>query len=87
MGKFEKLLVAVLGGRSDNNIAFEDLSLLLERLSFSKRTRGGHHIFWREGIAEIINIQEKKDGKAKPYQVRQVRELIIRYRLAEALDE
>ncbi len=86
MGKIEKLLVAVLSGRSDGNIAFADLCSLLTRLGFSTRTKGSHHIYWREGIAEIINIQEKK-GKAKPYQVRQVRELIIRYRLAEALDE
>ncbi len=86
MGKLQKLLVSVLSGRSDSNIAFADLCSLLTRLGFSTRTKGGHHIFWRDGVAEIINIQEKQ-GKAKPYQVKQVRELIIRYRLAEPLDE
>jgi len=33
-----------------------------------------------DGVEEILNLQPKR-GKAKPYQVKQVRDLILRYRL------
>jgi hypothetical protein len=33
-------------------------------------------------VVEILNIQPKQ-GKAKPYQVKQVREIIVRYKLEE----
>ena len=39
------------------------------------------YIYSKSGIAEIINIQPLKDGKAKPYQVKQVRILILKYKL------
>ncbi len=54
---------------------------LLNNLGFSMRTKGDHHIFYREGIEEIVNLQPLKDGKAKAYQVRQVREIIHKYKL------
>ena len=80
MGKYEKLLSTVLIGLSDSNISFDDLCQLLLRLGFEERTRGSHHIFRRAGIEEKINLQ--RDGnKAKIYQVRQVRNLILKYRL------
>ncbi len=75
-----RTLEQVLTARSDANIRFSELRRLLARLGFSERIRGGHFIYTREGIAEIINLQPK-GGKAKPYQVRQVRGLIIRYTL------
>jgi virulence-associated protein VapD len=80
MGKFEKLLLQVLRGTSDANIHFDDLRQLLLRLGFEERVRGSYHMFRREGIEEKINLQ-RDDGKAKPYQVRQVRAVILRYKL------
>lgn len=80
MGKYEKLLQLILSGRSDANLAFDDLRQLLLRLGFSERIRGDHHIFFRTDVAEILNLQPKA-GMAKPYQVKQVRNLILRYRL------
>lgn len=80
MGKAEKVLWLVLGGRSDANISFSDLCLLLEKLGFLKRIRGDHHIFFRDGVLEILNLQPKS-GKAKPYQVKQVRNLILENKL------
>ncbi|ERT09215.1 ycfA-like family protein [Lyngbya aestuarii BL J] len=53
---------------------------LLRRLGFEERVRGSHHIFSKEGIEEIMNIQPK-GSKAKPYQVKQVRTIIIKYQL------
>ena len=55
---------------------------MLINLGFDERIRGSHHIFTREDIEEILNIQPKK-GKAKVYQVKQVREVILKYQLGE----
>jgi predicted RNA binding protein YcfA (HicA-like mRNA interferase family) len=80
MGKYEKLLLCILQGQSDSNIAFDDLCQLLVRLGFEERIRGSHHIFRKSGIEEKINLQ--RDGnRAKPYQVRQVRTILLKYRL------
>ncbi|POY37848.1 toxin HicA [Solitalea longa] len=81
MSKFQKLINKILSGNSDNNIDFDDLVKLLLKLNFIQRNSGGsHYIFYKEDISEIINLQPK-DGKAKPYQVKQVRELITKYKL------
>ena len=80
MSKHEKLLVQILQGGSDSNILFDDLCNLLKRLGFDERIRGSHHMFRKEGIIEKINLQ--RDGaQAKPYQVRQVRDVIVKYRI------
>jgi hypothetical protein len=80
MGKHEKTLQQVLLGRADANIAFGDLRGLLLALGFDERVRGDHHIFTRNGVEEIINLQPI-GAKAKAYQVRQVRNAILRYKL------
>ncbi len=53
---------------------------MLRKLGFEERIKGSHHIFTRGGVEEILNLQPK-GSKAKPYQVRQVRNVILRYRL------
>lgn len=85
MGQFKKLLQRVLSGASDANIAFAQLRQLLRKFGFDERIRGDHHIFSRDGIEEILNLQPKRN-KAKPYQVKQVRDLILKYRLGEQAD-
>jgi len=79
-----RLLDQILTGASDANIRFSDLCALLEELGFERRTRGSHHIFAKDGVVEILNIQPK-GSKAKPYQVRQVRSILVRYKLSGAL--
>jgi hypothetical protein len=74
-------LERVLRGTADANIGFEDLCALLRHLGFAERIRGSHHIYTRDGVAEILNLQPK-GGKAKAYQVRQVRAVIVSSRLA-----
>ena len=70
----------ILSGQSDANIRFDDLRTFLLRLGFVERTRGSHHIFRKEGVRERLNMQ--RDGShAKPYQVRQVRQAVLRNRL------
>ena len=86
MGRLEKLLLQILRGTSDANIPFEGLRSLLAHLGFEERVRGSHHIFTREGVAEILNLQPKGSA-AKPYQVKQVRQVILKYKLAGDADE
>jgi hypothetical protein len=75
-------LTRVLSATADRNIRFGDLRALLLALDFEERVRGSHHIFNRDGVAEILNLQPREGGLAKAYQVRQVREVIVKYQLA-----
>lgn len=80
MSKFEKLREQILSGTSDANIRFEDLRGFLIDLDFQERIKGSHHIFRREGIDEKPNLQ--RDGSiAKSYQVRQVRNILRKYKI------
>jgi len=72
-------------GNSDANIPFSRLIGLLKQMEFDLRIKGSHHIISKEGVDEIINLQEKA-GKAKPYQVKQVREIILKYNLNKNID-
>jgi len=80
MGQWGKLLGQILHGASDANISFEKMCQLLLKLGFRERIRGSHHIFTNSKIVEILNLQPK-GAKAKPYQVKQVRNVIIKYKL------
>lgn len=82
MGKIEKIINRILSGASDRNISFSDICVILKYLDFNLRIKGDHHIFTKTGIKEIINLQPK-GSKAKPYQVRQLRNLILKYKLNE----
>ena len=80
MTQSEELRQRILSGQSDANMRFDDLRTFLLRLGFVERVHGSHHIFRREGVRERLNIQ--RDGShAKPYQVRQVRQAVLRNRL------
>ena len=85
MSKYGKLLLLILRGTADANIAFSELRTLLQKLGFEERIRGSHHIFRRDGIIEKINLQ-REGNKAKAYQVRQVRAVILKYKLGDDLD-
>jgi len=82
MGKHEKLILQILGGRSDANIGFDDLRNVLKRLGFDEYVRGSHHLFRISGVEEKINLQ-REGNHAKPYQVRQVRGVLVKYGLGE----
>ena len=81
MGKYDKLRLKILQGSSDANIGFNELRELLKRLGFEERIRGSHHIFRKEGIEEKPNLQSN-NAKAKPYQVRQIRSILVKYHLS-----
>lgn len=80
MGKLEKLYEHILMRRSDANVPFETLCALLKRLGFTERIKGDHHIFTKDDVEEILNLQPK-NGKGKPYQVKQVRNVILNYHI------
>ena len=80
MPRTEKTLDRILRGSSDANIPFAGLRRVLLNLGFGERVRGSHHIYWKHGVEEILNLQPK-GNKAKPYQVKQVRHVILKYRL------
>ncbi|AFZ34128.1 hypothetical protein Sta7437_0521 [Stanieria cyanosphaera PCC 7437] len=83
MGKYKKLLQRILFGTSDHNIKFSELCQLLKKLRFEERIRGDHYIFTKDNVEEIINIQPTS-GKAKGYQVKQIRNLIVKYGLGDS---
>ncbi len=86
MGKWSKLREKILLGNSDANIDFDDLCNLLRRPGFGARISSSHHIYSRNGVEEIINIQPK--GRvAKTYQVGQVRDIILKYHLGEEAND
>ena len=79
--KTDKILVKVISGQHDNNLKFQSLRKLLLNYGFSERIRGDHYIFTKEHIFEIINLQPLKDGNAKKYQVKQVRDMFLKYNI------
>jgi predicted RNA binding protein YcfA (HicA-like mRNA interferase family) len=85
VGQTPKALGTYLGRRSDANISFEQTRTLLSALGFEERVRGSHHMFVRDDIQELINLQEIEGGKCKPYQVRQMSEVILKYNLMREL--
>ena len=59
MDKYEELRARVLAGKSDANINFENLRRLLIGLGFEERIRGSHHIFRKQGVRELVNLQQE----------------------------
>jgi hypothetical protein len=80
MGTYDKLLIKILRSTSDASIPFSKLSILLKALGFDERIRGDHHIFFMNDVKEILNLQPI-GSKAKAYQVKQIRNIIIKYKL------
>ncbi len=85
MSQYEKLLLSIMSGTQDKGILFTDLRNVLDRLGFQCRVRGDHFIYTKDGMEEIINIQPA-GNKAKPYQVKQVRNIVLKYQLGGALN-
>ncbi|MDE5771674.1 MAG: type II toxin-antitoxin system HicA family toxin [Ruminococcus sp.] len=80
MSQYEKMMLKILLGNQDSSISFSELQKVLDVLGFQCRIKGDHFIYTKDGIPEILNIQPK-GNKAKAYQVKQVRNIIIRYKL------
>jgi hypothetical protein len=73
VSKVEKLFNKLVAGRSDANFPFDDLRTLLTKLGYDARKTKGSHIIFQRG-SSFLNLQIAAGGKAKAYQVRQVRQ-------------
>jgi hypothetical protein len=79
MSKASKTLADILTGRSDANIGFADICHVLECAGFIRKPgQGSHTIFHKDGVEEIINLQPIGNN-AKSYQVKQVRNPLLKY--------
>ena len=85
MSQSDKLLSRILHGQSDASIRFAALCRLLRNLGFTERIRGDHHIFTKRDVEEILNLQPK-GPQAKPYQVKQVRNVFVKYQIGAPTD-
>jgi len=76
----KRLLKRILAGSHD--VRFAEFVALVEAFGFRlSRVSGSHHIFVRDGVRELVNLQNVS-GKAKPYQIQQWLKLIERYNLS-----
>lgn len=85
MGQIEKLFFKILCGTQDSNVKFSELQHILDYMGFDVRIKGDHHIYTKNNVTEIINIQPI-GNKAKPYQVKQIRNIILKYGLGGGID-
>ena len=70
---------------AQHNVRFSDALTLAQALGFRlARTEGSHHILIHPAVREPLNLQNVR-GQAKPYQVKQLVQLVERYNLQ--LDE
>ena len=75
----------IMSGTQDKAIMFSDLQKVLTLLGFTVRIKGDHFIYSKDGVEEIINIQPN-GSMAKPYQVKQVRSVMLKYKLGGRAD-
>lgn len=81
MSRYDKIKSDILSGNSDTNISETDMIFFLSQIgAIYRRTTGSHIQFSIYNIPELINIQPK-NGKIKPYQVKQIRDLVKKYNL------
>jgi hypothetical protein len=73
------MIAKILSGSSDANIGVDDLCELLRLLEFIERIQESHPVFLKNGVKEKINLQQDS-VQAKPYPVRQVRNILVKYR-------
>jgi hypothetical protein len=77
----EKTRSALRDPNRDYGHRFADVIHFLRQSGWKMRIKGDHHIFTRSGIPILLNLQPEKSGKAKAYQIAQVREALKRFSL------
>ena len=77
MDRHQRLLNRILDGSQLANIRFDDVRSLLARLGFEERVRGSHHTYAKAGTTQKVNLQ-RRGSDAKPYQLRQLRQVLIK---------
>lgn len=83
MSRYSKIRADILSGKSDKNISEEDMRFFLAKIgAIYRRTKGSHIQYSIDNIPELINIQPQ-NGKIKPYQVKEIRNIVNKYKLGE----
>lgn len=83
ISRYYKIRTSILSGKSDTNISEEDMKYFLSKIgAVHRRTKGSHFQYSIDDIPELINIQPKS-GKIKPYQVKEIRNIVNKYKLGE----
>jgi predicted RNA binding protein YcfA (HicA-like mRNA interferase family) len=72
---------ALLDTTRDDGHRFQDVVHFLQATGWVLRQKGSHHIFGRAGVPVLLNLQPEKDGKAKAYQIRQLRKALLQFNL------
>ncbi|MCI9176039.1 MAG: type II toxin-antitoxin system HicA family toxin [Lachnospiraceae bacterium] len=81
MSRYDKIRSDILSGKCDKNISETDMSFFLDKIgAMHKRTNGSHMQYTIDNVPELINIQPK-NGKIKPYQVKEIRNIVKKYKL------
>lgn len=80
MGKADKLITKIRSRQSDANFTFDELVLIARTLGLAERGGGKHPVIFTgnspHGNPVFLNLQCDKGGKAKIYQVQQVRKTL-----------
>lgn len=76
MSRQEKLLAKLLAGKADSNFGISDLAAVLVHSGYRHERTTGSHMIFRHDSLPMINIQSRADGKAKRYQVKQIRDIL-----------
>jgi len=77
----DKTRAALLDSAKDYGHRFTDITGFLEATGWRRRIKGSHHIFTRPGLPILLNLQPERNGKAKAYQIRQVRQMLEKFKL------
>lgn len=89
MDKYSELYQKIVIDGVSKGIRFEDIKYFLEKTGFSLRINNGDHFrFSMNGIVELINLQPDKHDKkmAKEYQVKQIHNIFMKYKLGGERD-
>ncbi len=82
VSRSDKLRAKVLSAKSDGNIRFSELCKFVESLGFICRpTASSHHVYYKDGVFDIFTLQDDGNGKAKKYQLKQIRAAVEKYHL------
>lgn len=83
MSRYEKIRAKIMSGKSDACVSKDEIELFLTMIGAKhKRTKESHYQYGIEGITEQLNLQFPC-GKAKPYQVKQIRNIVNKYKLGK----
>ena len=79
VSKRAKLIGKILNLDGVNNVTFDELCECAKQLGWKQNKRKGtsHITYYHDVCSDLLNLQPGKNGKAKSYQVKQLRNFII----------